>query len=89
MGEYKIIKCFSYGPTATLDSTWYEVHKLKKFLWFERWEPIKDKVTSGPHASFWPVRFKTIGLAEKCVDRLQAHKPNTTAREDVPLDIRQ
>lgn len=90
MREYKIVKCQHYGPTANKGSVWFEVHELKRFLWFPRWKPITEtkRIGKGEYLITSAVTFGSQKDAEECIERLQAHKPNTTVREDVPLDCR-
>lgn len=86
MREHKVVKCERYGSESELMGIHFEVHKLKRFLWFRKWTPVKQSVVHGVYLENIPIRFDSLALAKKAAERMQANKPWTITREDVSLD---
>jgi hypothetical protein len=65
--KYRIVELTYYNRGEAKDSTYYEVHFLKKFLWIKWWSPLTEP--NYDHNS--TIRFETLSQAE---DLLEKHK---------------
>jgi hypothetical protein len=77
--KYRIVESKYYNRGESKDSTYYEVHVLKKFLWIKWWSAL----TEPSYDCNDVMRFKTAAEAEEILEKHKNGNPINGWKERV------
>ena len=77
--KYRIVESTYYNRGMCTDSSTYEVHVLKKFLWFKWWSPLTEPSYDSDNV----ITFKTLEEAEALLKKHKKGNPINGWKERV------